>query len=222
MARTIFLILLLLNLAGLAWMITMGAAKDKAGREPQRNATQMLPDKIRIVPVPDETALSATSAAVPVAPPSEICLAYTGAAVSDAQLIVKMLSEKLPAVHAIATAMVPASRFDMVIPGLASRQAAEVKLAELKKLGVDQGVGISTDDPKGYALLIASFAERALADDALKVMAKKGVRSAAIVERKPVPEKSTIEIRGSESAMKSLPQQLAAYKSLVSTACAAP
>ena len=233
MARTIFLTLLLLNLVALAWIYAKGDERINAGREPLRIKAQLVPDKIRLVAMTENSvsaaasdSLSTKQTGLSATPPSvapvvaETCHGYIGATVKEAQQIAQTLAGKLPAARIAVNPIIPPSSFDMAITGLASRPLAEAKLAELKKLGIKDGAQIKAEDDKHFSLVIASFTERPAGEEALKAINKKGVTAASLMERKPVPEKSMIEIRGSESALKKLSEQMAPFKILIPAACA--
>lgn len=205
MARTIFLLLVLLNLLAFAWIYLKGDERMDAGREPQRAKSELATDKIRLM-----TSRGSTL---------ESCHAYAGVTFAEAQEIAKAWSEKLPAAHFAINPIMLQPAFDMIIAGLASRAAAETKLAQLKNLGISEGVQIKSVDDKHFLLLMASFKERSAAEDALKNVVKKGIRSAVIVERKAASAPSTIEIRGGDAILKPLAELASLNKSLVPVAC---
>ena len=205
MARTIFLLLVLLNLLAFVWIYLKGDDRINAGREPQRAKSELAVDKVLLLTAADS---------VP-----ESCRAFAGATVAEAQEIVKAWSEKLPAAHIAINSALPQPIFDIVITGLASRAAAEAKLAQLKIIGISEGVQIKAEDSKRFSILMASFAERAKADDALKAAAGKGVRSAVIAQRLPAPEQPTIEVRGGEAILKPLIELAALHKGLAPAVC---
>lgn len=220
MARTIFLLLILLNLLMLAWVYLKGDERINAGREPQRIKTVLAADKVRILLPTEDTppGISAGLSIVPAATADD-CRAYAGATPAEAQEILKAWTAKLSAARIVATPVMPPKVFDIAIAGLASRVAAEAKQAELKKLGFSDGVQINFGEDKHFSLLIASFADRGAADDALKTAVKKGVRSAAVVERQPVPVQATIEVHGSDAVIRQLPELAASYKGLSPLSC---
>jgi hypothetical protein len=223
MARTIFLLLVLLNLLALGWIYLKGDERINAGREPQRAKTELAADKVRLL-VPTDNAPEALSAAQAAISPTstaaaDSCRAYAGATVAEAQEIAKAWLGKLPAAHISVNPVMPRPVFDIVIAGLVSRAAAETKLTELKKLGGGDGVQIKAEDDKRFSILMASFAERGAAEDALKSASKKGIRSAVIVHRQPALEQSTIEVHGSEVILKPLSELAASRKGLTPVAC---
>src|SRR5690606_5397258 len=105
---------------------------------------------------------------------------------------------------------------------LASRAAAETKLAELKRLGISDGVSIRAEDDKRFTVVIAKFAELGAADEAFKDATQKGVRSASLIQMQPEPRQAIIEVRGGEVDMELLSGLAAARPNLGATPCATP
>ncbi|MFY9328798.1 MAG: hypothetical protein WAO76_12415 [Georgfuchsia sp.] len=205
MARTVFLLLVLLNLMAFAWIYLKGDDHINAGREPQRANSELAADKIRLVPAEE------------IGP--ESCRAFAGVTVAEAQEIAKVWSGKLPAAHITVNSAMPQKTFDLVITGIATRAAAEIKQAQLKNLGITEGVSIKTADDKQFEVLMASFKERSVADDALNDAAKKGVHSAVIVERMAVSAPATIEVRGDDTDQNLLTELASLHKGLAPGAC---
>lgn len=205
MARTVFLLLVLLNLLALAWIYLKGDDRINAGREPQRAKSELAADKIRLLTPADS---------VP-----ESCRAFVGATATEAQEITKAWSEKLPAAHITVNSVMPQPVFDMVIAGLASRAVAEAKLVQLKSLGISEGLQIKAEDGKRFSVLMATFTERGAADEALKNAARKGVRSAVIVPRQTAPAQPAIEVRGGDAILKPLAELAALRKGLTAAQC---
>lgn len=221
MARTFFVLLLLLNILALAWLYLKDDEHINAGREPQRANSGLAADKIRLLTPaansPDEQTLAAPTAASAVA--AESCRAYAGATTAEANEIITSWQEKLAGARVTANPVIPAPVFDIAITGLTSRTAAEAKIAELKKLGIGQPLQIQFGDDKHFSVSLGSFAEQHAADEALKNVTKLGIRSAVIVKRQPVPQQSIIEVRGNETTLKLLTDLATARKGLTSTEC---
>ena len=223
MARTLFLFLVLLNLLALGWIYLKGDERINASREPQRAKVELAADMVRLLVPADSApdALSLAQSLISPTPAADSCRAYAGATVTEAQEIAKAWSGKLPAARIVVNPVMPRPVFDMVIAGLIPRAAAETKLAELKKLGISDGAQIKAEDDKHFLILIASFAERGAAEDALRSATRKGVRSAVIVRRQAVAEQSTIEVHGSDATLKLLGDLAALRKGLTPVSCAA-
>jgi hypothetical protein len=220
MPRTVFLSLLLLNVAALAWI--MASEKSNEGREPQRAAAQYAAEKIRIVPSDEAPVPLATSSALqaPTAP-GQICSAIQ-LAMADAQQVKTTLAEKMPQASVSVNPVVPLPVFDVAIPGLASRAAADAKLAELRKIGFKENLEIVAGADNHYSVLIASFGDKAKAEESFKTVAGRGVHSASVIMRQSQAENATVEIRGMAVALQKMPELLAAVKNSTPATCATP
>lgn len=221
MARTIFLVLILLNALALAWVYLKGDARLNAGREPLRAKSELAASKIRLLAPEDNPSEGLTNGPPAIsAVAAEGCRAYAGATPAEAQEIVRLWSEKLTPARVSVSPVEPQPVFEVVIAGLVSSTAADAKLAELNKLGAGAGAQIRLEDDKRFSVLLATFPERAAADEALKNAAKKGVRSAMIVPRQAAPTQSTIEVRGADISLKALDGLASSHKNLTPAECA--
>jgi len=220
MPRTVFMLLLLLNVAAFAWILNTD--KGNEGREPQRAAAQYAADKIRIAP-PAEAAAIADAAPVSPAPSavSQACSALL-LTQAEAEQLKTTWVEKLPqASISLSPVMAPAV-FDVVIASMANRSAAEAKLAELKKIGFKESMEVVAGADNHYVVLIASFADKAKAEESFKSVTGRGVRSASLIARQSQMDKATIEVRGMPAALQKLPELMAAVKNATPATCATP
>lgn len=203
MARTVFLTLLLVNLVMLAWIYLNGASRDAIGREPQRVATQLAPERIRIVDAP--------LPAQPIA-----CQGYAGLAPADAEALVKAWTEKFPAVRFNIISVVPKPAFDVVLAGFASRAAAETRLVELKAVGVGDALQVRSEVGAKFSL-VASFADRFGAEAKQRSLVQKGIANVAVIDKPPAAPSATIEARGTATVLAPLSEQA---RNLTATSCA--
>lgn len=208
MARNVFLILLLLNFLGLAWIFLQGDARINQSREPQRVLDQIAPEAVRI------RASTGSN--------EEICRAYAAAALPQAQEVAKAWSVALPAASVLVNALPPTRVFEIVIAGIKTLPLAEKTLAELKALGLTQNGEIRKGELNLYTLAMASFTDRAAAEQALKNLTTRGLRLAAIAERQPETGRAVIEVRGRENVLRKLPELTTNFKTLTPATCAEP
>lgn len=223
MARTIFLILVFLNLAVFAWIYTTNDERVLAGREPERVKAQMAADHIRLI---DATQTGASSVAANSLPQLSVvavesCVAYSGVTVAEARQMASALTEKSTAIRAVVNPLAQRPVFEIVINGLAARAQVDTKLAELKGLGFEQGITVRSSDEKHFSLLLASFSEKSAADEAKKELTRKGVRSAQVVGQKSPADMATLDVHGSDVTLKKLPELLPSLKKLNQETCAA-
>lgn len=181
--RIAFLALLLLNLVLLAW--GQGYFGDhEAGREGERLARQLQPEKLRIISV------------TPPASETASCMRIDGLAPDMAAEVHKLLGAIQGWRSEIKTSREP-TPYHVMIPELAGPTAAQRKLGELRRLGIEEGIII--ENTKGtYSLPLNSFADMRAADDYLQSLIAKGVRSARIVTSDAI-EMVSIEVRASSA-----------------------
>lgn len=203
MARTVFLILVSINVALFAWGYLNAERHEMAGREPQRIAMQLQPEKIRIV---DPRANEMTA-----------CRAYTGAAPADAQELVKTWGVQFPAVTFSVVPVPSPATFEAIIAGFNTRAAAAARLNELRTLGIDESFVVRAEEGGKFSL-VASFADHFGAEAKQRAAAQKGVVGVSIAERPSPTANAIIQARGPTSALASLATQAAA-KNLTATSC---
>jgi sporulation related protein len=199
--RTVFFVLLLANLAFFAWTWLAQAASG----ESQLLQQQLRPDAIRLL-TPEQVAKAAKPAPpkpvpqVAAAKPPEpvkvsACVelgAFNPADVAKAQQALEpfafgpRLSQRR--VDEIAG-------FWVYLPPQGNRQGASRKLAELKKLGVEEFFVVQDDPEFRYAISLGVFKSRDAARSRLAELRAKGVRSARVGERETRVPKIVFTVR---------------------------
>src|SRR5574341_1158550 len=208
MLRILVVFLLLANLAFYAWtrgwLTEITGVSPEGDRDPQRLQRQQHPERIRILPpgsvpsAPPPT--SETSETSAVAAPVLACLEagpYAGA--------------ELPQAEGVLKAALPADSWSVVQterPGLwlvymgkyANREAMAKKLAELKELRIaaDELKGSPEHEP---GLSLGRYDSRAHADESLAELAKRGVRSARVINLAPPATLHTLRIAQADAAV---------------------
>ncbi len=205
MARFVFLLVLLANLLFFAWAQGYFGARGQEGHEPQRLATQLAPEKIRLVGEPAAApraagapgAASGTEAAAPssAAAASQVCRRRAPLPLREADQLKAALAKAAPDL-AVSVQPVPLLSYWVYIPPLPNRQAADRKSAELKKLGVSDQFVVQDQGEDRLAISFGLFHTEQAAKDLVDALAKKGVHSAQIAERNRDPERATVELRG--------------------------
>ncbi len=212
MPRLVFLLLLLLNALALAWVSGQFGDTSRTGREPGRPAAQLAADRIRIAAPADDASLSATAQAC-----RAIVLPF-----ATAQQVATGWAAGMPDARIAVAPLVGAPVYDLVIPGLTSRAAAETKLGEVRKLGGEGDIQIVVNAESRYSLLLATFSDQKQAEAALKNVYARGVRSAALANRPARIEQAVIEVRGGADTMQKLPALIAAAGNAVAAECRVP
>ena len=173
--RMLFLALLLANLLIAAW----GTRRES---EPGPNAVylqqQIAPERIRLL-TPEE---AERMAAVPKTSAAPVCIEWGAFAAADVPRAVEAI-EAL-GVKTQERRMEDAARWWVMLPPLANRAAAGTRVAELRKLGVDD-VGIIDDDAGGFrnGISLGLFRSEDGAKTRVDVLARRGVAGVRIVPR---------------------------------------
>jgi hypothetical protein len=210
--RLTFFLLILLNLAFLVWSAGYLGTQD-AGREPERLSQQISPEKIRIVA--ERQATSANSDADPVAG----CRLVNNLGGDEASVLEKSLASNVGVTTKV-LAGVPINTYWVLIPSLATRPAADKKLAEIRKLGVDDAKIVENETLGPVIISLGIFSTDKLAQDYLATMNKKGVRSAQVEIRQRPSHKVALEVRGATEPLQRLADMLTPYPGASLTECA--
>lgn len=198
--RAAFLLLVFANLVFFAWAQgyfgELGGGRQ--GREPQRLASQLAADKLRIVaagPAEGEKAAAARPAA-----DQPACRFVSSLAAADAEALRTALTAAGFAVE-LKTASPQQASYWVHIPPLANKAAAEKKSAELRALGVKDFYIVGEEGPSRNAISLGLFQNEAGANEFLQGLGKRGVRSARIEVREKPPQAIGIVVRGAVPAL---------------------
>jgi hypothetical protein len=230
--RFAFLALLLVNLVFFAWAQGL-FGEAETGREPQRLAAQLVPDKLRLIqpaaPVAAApafaTPMALAPAAAPVAPapppppapPTLACRAANDLSAAQVQTL-KAVAVRQPEWQLTVAARPSEPRYEVLIAALAGKEGVDAKLKELRGLGISNVPRAVADGPGKLALVFAEFSNEAAAKELLAGLVDKGVKSARVVNRTP-SGLSRAELRGPEAGLGKLSELLPGLKF---EACPAP
>lgn len=194
--RLAFFLLVLVNLGYYVWSAGYLGGQE-AGHEPERLKQQINPDQVRVIgPVPAE--------------PKPACKQLSGLSLAEA----KVVEESLRGGAGVSIVVKPVPEppaYWIVIPELASKDVADKKLAEARKLGV-KDLKVVADEKSGpYLVSLGIFSSEDAAKEQLAALTKKNVRSARVESRQPAPLKATMEIRAGAALLEGLPKALAPY-----------
>lgn len=196
--RAAFLLLVFANLAFFAWARGY-FGEGEPGREPQRLASQLAADKLRIVavaPAGDKAAAVTTA----------VCRLVTGlplAAVEAFRTELAGLSVDIKPVE-------ESPSFWVHIPPQPNKAAADKKATELKALGIKDFYIVQDEGANRYAISLGLFKSEAAANEFLQSMAKRNVKSARIEVRESAQQQARAIVKGAGDVVdKRLPGLLA-------------
>lgn len=177
--RLAFFLLIFANLVAYAWTQGYLGGND-AGREPQRLASQIAPDRLRIV-----------AAGLPVKP---ACRVVTGLPPDAAESFKAALAGSGIAVDIKQPE--ETNSYWVHLPPQPNRATADKKAAELKKLGVTDFYIVQDPGPNRFAISLGLYKSDAAAAEFLKGLTKRGVRSARVEVREKPPQTARLSVQG--------------------------
>lgn len=216
--RALFLFLLALILAVAAWQMGAFGELPAPGREPERLALQVAPDKLRLL---DEAQIAALSRPAPAAPPAPVCLEFGDFEAAELARVQPLLAAIVPAEHTEARRTEGAGWFMVYLPPAAGRADAERRAEALRAQGV-RDVAVIGEGPLRNGLVLGSFRDLASAREHAAALEKRGVTGLRVPER--AARTSTVTrfvLREVDAAQKSQLRSLAAdYPAQRLEACA--
>ena len=197
--RIAFFLLLLANLAFFAWTY-LGAGR--ASDEPQLIEQQLNPQEIRLLSSEEVSKLAAERAKqaaerpkTPAKPPVAACLELGGFGPGDVAQVQKALEPLGLGARLAQRRAEEVASYWVFIPPLRSRQSANLKATELRKLGVEDFFVVQEDSKLRFAISLGVFKTEEAANSRLADLKKKGVRTARIGPRETSVEKVYFSIR---------------------------
>jgi len=181
--RLAFFLLVLANLVFFTWAQGYWGGQEE-GREPQRLKDQLYPERMTAVP----TVLPAA--------PLQACRRIDGLAAADAEQLRQKLQE-----GGFTASLQPggeAPNYWVNIPALPGKAVADKKASELRLFGITDFHVMQTDGGN-FAISLGVFRDENNANEFLRNLSKKGVKSAR-AELRPVPT-ARIEVRGAAEAL---------------------
>jgi hypothetical protein len=181
-----FLLLVLANLLLFAWQQGAFGRLAEAGREPERVARQIEPERFRVLTEADVRELRerATQGSVPLdLDVAQACVEFGDFPAADAARVEKSLAALSSGVK-IESRPVEAPGWYMVyLPPHKSWAEAERRAEELRKLGVKDLMVMSENAPLKFAISLGSFRDPEAAKSHLAALEKLGVKGVRMSDR---------------------------------------
>jgi hypothetical protein len=198
--RVFVFLLVLANLLFFVW--TQGYLGSSASPDAVRLQQQLLADQVTIVGRGEPPAAldKSQKAEKPVEKKSATgCLLWSDLPLADADRFERLLAEKFSAFRTTRSSTPGSSTFWVFIPPLPSKQDADKKAAELKKLGAPEFFIVQDAGPNYLAISLGIFSSEEAAKERLDTLRAKGVKSARSGERSVKPALAALEIAGPEA-----------------------
>ncbi len=229
--RVLIFALILANLLFLVW--TRGHFGAPAGGEAARAEQQLHPEKLTVVSrgrPPD------TPASKQAAPATEqrveqrteqhtelLCQTWADLPNADADRLAVLLTEQFPAVKVVRRAVTESNGYWVFIPPSPTREAADEKVAELQRLGVQDYFVVQANGPNRLAISLGTYRTEEAAQAGLATLQRKGVKTAQLGERLSKIIASSLDVQGPAATFDALRQAVATLlPKATPTACPAP
>ena len=209
--RAFVFLLILSNLLFVAW--TQGYFGASSDPDALRVQQQLLPERIRIISHDEPPAEVVGAAKLPKVAEKkavDVCLRLNDLPIADVVRAEGLLGEKWPAFRAVRAMSGGNASYWVYIPPLPSKQEAERKAAELKKMRVPEFFLVQDVGPNRLAISLGIFSTADAAAERLAQLRAIGVKSARVGERGGKQATlAALEINGSEAQADALRQDLA-------------
>lgn len=241
--KLLFLLLVLANVALFAWQRGAFGTLPDGGREPERVARQVEPERIRAL-TPEQakqlrdkaqTLAAATVVAAPAAPPvlgapelaqGAPCVEFGDFSEVQAGRLRPRLAALLPAAERagdrLAERSVEAAGWYMVyVPPFKTRAEVERAAAELRDQGVKELLVIADNSPMRFGIALGSFRDPELAKNHLADLERRGIRNARVADKPSTVPATRFTLRPVDAALATrLLELLKDYPQARLTACA--
>jgi hypothetical protein len=200
--RTLFLLLLLANLAFYAWS-RYGVPGDAA--DPAPLSRQIEPEKLKVI-APHELPPVSTTKRQPLA---STCLEWGSFTVADTPRAEQALEPLGLGARLAQRRTEEVAGWWVFIPPQGSRQGAIRKASELKALGVEDYFIVQEEGEHRWALSLGVFRSAEAAQGRLAALRSQGVRSARIGPRETVVPKIWLQVKSVDAPLQARLKEIA-------------
>ena len=211
--RVVVIALAFANLLALAvWKGWLGGGSYPG--EPERLSNQLNPERMRLVaeaplavptPAPAE-APPAEPPAVPERPAPPGCVAFSGLTTPQRDELGARIASAGPGFKLTESRTGAVTSWWVHVPPQGSKEAAERKAAELRKLGVNDLFIVNDPGPAQFAISLGLYKNETQANRLLESLREKGVRSAQVAGRGATALR--VEVRGPSDGLATLASDL--------------
>lgn len=200
--RTLFLFLLLANIAFFSW--TRFIAPAEGGLDAAPLTRQIQPERLRIIGPDDPAPAAAAPAPGAAAKPQPValsCLEWGSFTLADTPRAEKALESLALGTRLAQRRTEEQAGWWVFIPPQGNRQAALKKAAELKGLGVDDYFIVQEEGEQRWALSLGVFRTEEAAQARLATLRGQGVRSAVVGPRETMVPKIWLQVKGVDTPL---------------------
>ncbi|HWW05579.1 SPOR domain-containing protein [Collimonas sp.] len=201
MLKLIFWLLLLANAALFAMQKGYLGALYSDGREPTRISKQLQADKIKMTPADAAPAAAVASAASTAPAPTAAELAPVACTevgnfnAAEARRFSSQLAERTPAVKFVRREIQEVASHMVYLPSLGSKEAADKKADEVRRLGISDFFVIQDSSALRYGISLGIFKTDEAAQKQVANLAKRGLSGAKVGTRSVSSSKVAFQLR---------------------------
>jgi hypothetical protein len=201
MLKLIFWLLLLANAALFAMQKGYLGAIYSDGREPTRINKQLQADKIKMAPAEAAPAAAPASAASAAPTPTAADLAPVACTEvgnfnsAEARRFSSQLAERTPAVKFVRREIQEVASHMVYLPSLGSKEAADKKADEIRRLGISDFFVIQDSSALRYGISLGIFKTDEAAQRQVASLAKRGLNGAKVGTRSVSSSKVAFQLR---------------------------
>jgi hypothetical protein len=201
--KLVFLLLIAANLAVFGWQRGAFGVLPDSGREPERVARQIEPERVRVLTpdqvkelrdraaaraaaAADSTAAASNDAAVDIAfdpTGGATCVEFGDFSEAQAARIRPRLEALVPAQRLQARSVDAPGWFMVYVPPFKTRAEADRAAALMRDQGVKELVVIGDNSPMRFGIALGSFRDQDLANRHLADLQRRGVKAARVADK---------------------------------------
>jgi len=202
--RTLFLLLVLANVAFFAW--SRYVSPPDASADPLPLTRQIEPEKMKVVapndlPAPPPAARTTPASTAAASPVAVKCLEWGSFTLTDAPRAEKALEPLALGPRLAQRRTEEIAGWWVFIPPQGNRAAAIRKASELKSLSIDDYFIVQEDGPYRWAVSLGVFRNEDAAQARLATLRNLGVRSARLAPRETVVPKVWLQVKNVDGTL---------------------
>jgi hypothetical protein len=221
-----FLLLVLVNLLLFAWQQGVFGHQAERGREPERVARQVEPERVRVLTEREVQALreraSQSSGALDLGV-AQACLEFGDFGPNEALRAEKALAALSPSLKLVPRVLEAPGWYLVFMPPAKTRAEADRRADELRQLGVKDLQVMSDNSPLKFGIGFGSFRDAETAKAHLAALEKLGVKGARVSDKPSSVSVTRFQLRDLDAAtVRQLAQLRAEFPAHQLRACSGP
>ncbi|MGZ8273443.1 MAG: SPOR domain-containing protein [Burkholderiaceae bacterium] len=207
-----FLLLVLVNVMLFAWQQGAFGRYGDGGREPERVARQVEPERIRVLTEKEVQTLrdrAKQSSGVPDLNVAQVCVEFGDFSAGEATRAEKALAVLAPPVRWSAGPIEAPGWYMVYLPPFKTLGDAERRADELRKLGIKDMLVMNESSAMKFAISLGSFRDPNAAKAHLAALEKTGIKGVRIADRPSTVTLTRFQLRDLDAAAA---QQLATLR----------